>query len=133
MSFDSFLKDCVGYSFPNFDAGINIHHLLTHTSGIPDYFDEEFMNDFEDLWKELPMYTIKSPKDFLPLFQNKEMKFSTGERFSYNNVGFILLGLVVEQITGVEFTTYIEKNIFQKCGMLEFWILQNGSITRENS
>lgn len=117
LSFDSYLKDCVDASFPNFDAGITIHHLLTHTSGIPDYFDEEFMDDFELLWKDVPMYSIRSPKDFLPLFQNRPMKFSPGERFSYNNAGFILLGLVVEQMTGVKFTAYVEKNIFQKCGM----------------
>lgn len=66
------------------------------------------------------MYSIQSPKDFLPMFQNGQMKFSPGERFSYNNAGFILLGLVVEQITGMEFTDYVEKNIFQRCGMIEF-------------
>lgn len=119
LSFDTHLKDCVGHSFPHFDDEITIHHLLTHTSGMPDYFDEQFMDDFENLWKGLPMYSIRSPKDFLPMFQNKEMKFSPGERFSYNNAGFILLGLVVEQMTGMAFTAYVEKNIFHKSGMLD--------------
>lgn len=63
------------------------------------------------------MYSIQSPKDFLPLFQNNEMKFPPGERFSYNNAGFIVLGLIVEQTTGMAFTEYVEKNIFQPCGM----------------
>lgn len=119
LTFDTCLKDCVDFSFPNFDAGITLHHLLTHTSGIPDYFDEELMADFEELWKDIPMYSVKSPKDFLPMFQNRQMKFSPGERFSYNNAGFILLGLVVERATGIEFTAYVEKNIFHKCGMLD--------------
>jgi len=119
LTFDTYLKDCVDVSFPNFDIGITLHHLLTHSSGIPDYFDEEFMDDFEELWKALPMYSVQSPKDFLPLFQNKKMKFSPGERFSYNNAGYILLGLVVEHVTGLDFTAYVEKNIFQKCGMLD--------------
>ena len=119
LTFDTYLKDCVDFSFPNFDAGVTIHHLLTHSSGIPDYFDEEFMDDFEGLWKALPMYSVQSPKDFLPMFQNKQMKFSPGERFSYNNAGFILLGLVVEHLTGLNFTAYVEKNIFRKCGMLD--------------
>lgn len=119
LSFDSYLKDCLDISFPNFDPTITLHHLLTHSSGIPDYFDEEFMHDFEELWKDLPMYSIQSPNDFLPLFQNQQMKFSPGERFSYNNAGFIVLGLVVEQSTGLDFTEYVEKNIFQRCGMLD--------------
>lgn len=77
------------------------------------------MWDFEELWKDYPMYSMQSPRDFLPMFQNDRMKFSPGERFSYNNAGFILLGLVVEQITGMEFSEYVEKNIFQRSGMLD--------------
>jgi len=119
LSFDTYLKDCLDISFPNFDSTITIHHLLTHSSGVPDYFDEEYMDNFEDLWKDLPMYSIQSPKDFVPLFQNGVMKFSPGDKFSYNNAGYILLGLVVEQVTGVDFTEYVEKNIFQPCGMLD--------------
>lgn len=47
------------------------------------------------------------------------MKFTPSERFSYNNVGFIVLGLIVEQITGMNFQTYIEENIFRACGMVD--------------
>lgn len=119
LSFDSYLKDCLDFSFPNFDPEITIHHLLTHSSGVPDYFDEEFMSDFEEIWKQYSMYSMQAPKDFLPLFQNEQMKFSPGEKFSYNNAGFILLGLVVEQITRIEFTEYVDKNIFQRSGMLD--------------
>lgn len=119
LSFDSHLRDCIHIPFPNFDPNITIHHLLTHTSGIPDYFDEEVMNDYEELWKVLPMYSIQSPQDFLPLFQNGPMKFPSGDHFSYSNAGYILLGLVVENMTGMDFTTYVEKNIFQQCGMLD--------------
>ncbi|MEF2965369.1 serine hydrolase [Paenibacillus sp. M1] len=119
LSFDTYLKDCVDIKFPHFDPEITIHHLLTHSSGIPDYFDEEFMNDFEDLWKMKPTYTFQSPKDFLPMFQNETMKFKAGERFSYNNAGFIVLGLIVEQVTGMGFTAYVEKHIFERCGMAD--------------
>lgn len=119
LTFDSFLKDCLNFSFPNFDPKITIHHLLTHSSGIPDYFDEEIMGDFEELWKKYSMYSMQSPKDFLPLFQNGQMKCSPGEGFSYNNAGFILLGLVVEQVTGIEFSEYVDMNIFQRSGMLD--------------
>lgn len=117
VTFDTYLKDCLNFPFPHFDPDITIHHLLTHSSGIPDYFDEEFMSDFADLWRDLPVYNMNAPQDFLPLFQNGEMKFSPGDRFSYNNGGYILLGLIVEQLSGLSFPAYIEKNIFQSCGM----------------
>ena len=57
-----------------------MHHLLSHTSGIPDYFDEEVMDDYEALWAERPMYNIRAPKDFLPLFQDAPMKSAVRSR-----------------------------------------------------
>ncbi|QGH35502.1 serine hydrolase [Gracilibacillus salitolerans] len=117
LSFETKLKDCLDISFPHFDQSISIHHLLTHTSGIPDYFDEEVMNDFEELWIKYPMYTIRSLEDFLPLFQDNTMKLQVGERFHYNNAGYILLGLIVEQASNFSFSDYIQENIFNKAGM----------------
>ncbi|MBU0905791.1 MAG: beta-lactamase family protein [Firmicutes bacterium] len=119
LSFDSKLNECLDLPFPNFDEEITIHHLLTHTSGIPDYFDEEVMDDFEELWVENPMYRIRSLKDFLPLFQDQAMKFQPGERFHYNNAGYILLGLIVEQASHMNFTDYIQEHIFNKAGMVD--------------
>jgi len=119
IMFETRLLDCVDFVFPNFADNITIHHLLTHTAGVPDYFDEEMMEDFEDLWKALPMYSMRNLKDFLPLFQNEPMKFTPGKQFSYNNSGFILLGLIVEKVSGMRFTDYVEKNIFKKAGMID--------------
>ncbi|MBJ6360133.1 serine hydrolase domain-containing protein [Paenibacillus sp. GCM10012307] len=117
LSLDTRLSDCTDISFPLFDPGVTVHHLLTHSSGIPDYFDEEVMTGYEQLWVATPMYAMTSAASFLPLFQNKEMKFAPGERFSYSNAGFIVLGLIVEHLTGTTFTEYVEEHIFRVCGM----------------
>ncbi|MCW9129427.1 beta-lactamase family protein [Bacillus paramycoides] len=117
ITFHTKLKDCLHIEFPNFDKDITIHQLLTHSSGIPDYFDESIMDNFEDLWKQTPMYLLKGLSDFLPLFQNSTMMFTPGSKFHYNNAGFIILGLIIEQQTGLEFTEYIKKNIFMPIGM----------------
>ncbi|MFX3675169.1 MAG: serine hydrolase domain-containing protein [Paenisporosarcina sp.] len=117
ISFDSTLRESL--DFPFFDEKITIHHLLTHTSGMPDYFDEEIMDDFEELWIKNPMYHIRKLTDFLPLFQYKNMKSKPGELFHYNNAGYILLGLIVEQASGLVFTDYVEDFIFKKAGMMD--------------
>lgn len=117
LSLDTKLHECLDESFPHFDKNITVHHLLTHTSGVPDYYDEDFMDDFEELWIERPMYHMRRLHDFLPLFQNGEMKFAPGERFHYNNAGFILLGLIIEKISGEKFTDYVQARIFDKAGM----------------
>ncbi|MGA9289750.1 MAG: serine hydrolase domain-containing protein [Anaerobacillus sp.] len=117
LSFETKLMDCLDVSFPHFDENIKVHHLLTHTSGIPDYFDEDVMENFEDLWKQTPMYLLKSLQDFLPLFQNGEMVAEPGKTFHYNNAGYIVLGLIIEQQTGMAFQHYIKENIFKPAGM----------------
>ncbi|MFJ7973009.1 serine hydrolase domain-containing protein [Psychrobacillus sp. NPDC096389] len=117
LSFDTKLKECLDIPFPKFDENITIHHLLTHTSGIPDYFDEETMTDYEELWIDRPMYHMRRLHDFLPLFQHAQMKYSPGEKFHYNNAGFIVLGLIIEKVSGLLFKDYVQKHVFEKAGM----------------
>lgn len=118
LDFNTRLSNCLDIDFLHFDEAVTIHHLLTHTSGVPDYFDEDEMDDYEDLWEERPMYKVRSPKDFLPMFQYKRMDDVPGIGFKYNNTGYIILGLIIEQISGMAYSDYIEQNIFQKAGML---------------
>ncbi|MBU9722434.1 MULTISPECIES: serine hydrolase domain-containing protein [Bacillaceae] len=119
LTFETKLEDCLEANFPHFDEKVTVHHLLTHTSGVPDYFDEAVMDDFEDLWKQNPMYRIKRLEDFLPLFQDQKMMFSPGEKFHYNNGGFILLGLIVESISRQKFQDYVVEHIFSPAEMKE--------------
>jgi len=118
LGFDSRLLELVKADFPHFDPGITVHHLLTHTSGAPDYFDEEFMDDFEAMWKEVPVYTLHGPRDLLPLFQHQPMKFAPGMRFSYNNGGYVLLGLIIEAVTGQRYVDYVTENVLVPAGMV---------------
>ena len=118
LNLDDRLKDILEIDFPNFNPEITIHHLLTHTSGITSYFEEDINDDYEALWQDLPVYRVRQPRDFLPLFQHKGMKFAPGERFEYNDGGFILLGLVIEQVSGKSFREVIREQVFLPAGML---------------
>ncbi|WP_271853610.1 serine hydrolase [Planococcus maritimus] len=104
-------------TFPNFHA--TVHQLLCHTSGLPDYFDEEAQDDFEQLWQDIPMYRMQTPADFVPLFRELPPVEEPGARFRYNNAGYIALGLVIEQVTGEEFADYVEREVLAKAGMSE--------------
>ena len=117
LNLDTPLAACVNVEFPNYDPGITIEHLLTHTSGITSYFEEDVNPDYEALWQNTPMYGIRRPADFLPLFQNKPVKFKPGEKFDYNDGGYILLGLVTEAAGGRSFAEYIEEHVFVPAGM----------------
>lgn len=114
-------EDMIGKLLPidwrAIDPEISVEELLTHTSGIPDYFDESVMTEYEELWKNFPNYRIRSNRDLLPLFLDKPMAFSHGERFAYNNTGFVILAMIIEEVTGESFDVYLEKTVFRPSGM----------------
>ena len=90
---------------------------MNHTSGVPDYFDETVMAEYEDLWLEFPNYKIRRNSDLFPLFIQKPMLYPRGEKFQYNNSGYVLLAAIIEAVTGMEFDRYLKENIFDPCGM----------------
>lgn len=115
------IQDTLGSVLPldwhKIDTNITVEQLLMHTSGIPDYFDESEMSDYEDLWKDFPNYKIRSNADLLPLFIDKPMMFPRGTRFQYNNTGFVVLAMMIEAITSQPFDVYLQSNVFRFCGM----------------
>lgn len=117
LSFATKLNECVSLDFPRYSPDITIRHLLTHTSGIPDYIDEEKITDFDNIDLGVPYYELRGPKDYLAVFPEEAMKFAPGERFGYSNGGYILLGVVIEALTGMRYQDFIEQQIFQPIGM----------------
>jgi len=78
LDFATRLFDIVDVCFPHFSPEVTIDQLLTHTSGITSYFEEDVDDDYEAHWKDVPVYAICRPADFLPLFQHKQQKFPPG-------------------------------------------------------
>jgi CubicO group peptidase (beta-lactamase class C family) len=101
---------------------VTMHHLLCHTSGIADYCEEDedspaYLDDYADLWSEQPSYSLTRPADFLPLFGDLAPYRPPGQRFQYSNAGYIVLGLVVEELTGRPFTEVVQERVFEPAGM----------------
>jgi len=118
LSLSTRLQDCLALDFPHYPPEITIRHLLTHTSGIPDYYDEEKVTDFDNFFVSRPWYELKGPRDYLSVFPDEPMKFPPGARFSYSNGGYILLGVVIEEVTGLPYQRYVEQAVFKPAGML---------------
>ncbi len=96
---------------------VNVHHLLTHSSGIGDDADEEAGERYEDLWRDKPNYSVTATADFLPQFVHKPPNFPPGQGTRYCNCGYILQGLAVEKITGMPYREYVKENVFDRAGM----------------
>lgn len=99
------------------DERATVRHLLTHTSGIYDYYDEEIESDFENFFVEIPWYKLETPSDYLPLFQGRTLKFHPGERFSYSNGGFVFLGMLIEKLTGSLYREFMREHVLQAANM----------------
>ncbi len=90
---------------------ITIHHLLTHTSGLGSYFNETYMKGSRQLFRYVD--------DFKPLVNGEKPAFEPGKRFRYSNTGMLLLGVVIESVTGGSYFDYIRKHIYEPAGMTD--------------
>lgn len=117
LKLDTQIGQILDFDLKQIDPAITVEQLLTHTSGIPDYFDESIMNDYEELWVDYPNYKVRSNNDLLPLFIDKPMMYPCGSKFQYNNTGFVMLAMLIEKITQNPFNEYLEQSVFEPCEM----------------
>jgi CubicO group peptidase (beta-lactamase class C family) len=88
------------------------YHLLTHTSGIADDAEEEAGERYEDIFLDRPNYSVVETADYLPQFVGKPPNFAPGEGCRYCNVGYVLLGLMIERATGSTYRSYVAEHVF---------------------
>ena len=106
-------SDPLGKFFPDFpnDAfakKATIHHLLSHTSGVKEYWTEEFDRN---------RHGIRDTKQMLPWVYKVGTDFEPGAKFHYSNSNFILAGLIVERVSGMDYYEYVRKHITGPLGM----------------
>lgn len=110
MSFDSTLaKVLPDYPARDVAERVTIHQLLTHTSGIGGNIFSAEMFEHRDRYKR--------PRDYLPLIAKTPPEFAPGERFRYSNSGYVVLGAVVERVSGEDYFDYVKTHIFAPAGM----------------
>lgn len=102
-----FLPD---YPNPAVRERVTIEQLLTHRSGVPDFFNENFV--------KTPRDSLRSIADYIPLFYNEPLWFEPGTSQRYSNGGYCLLGAIIEQISGQTYYDYVREHIFKPAGML---------------
>ena len=97
--------------YPNKDVAnkVTIHHLLTHTSGMGDILTEEFDKSSKA--------SFRAVSDYFPLFVNELLKFEPGQDWEYSNAGFILLGAIIEKVSGQSYFDYMRESLYESAGM----------------
>lgn len=95
--------------YPTQGKRITVEHLLTHTSGIQSYTD---MSEWLPLWRK-----DMTLEELIGLFKDKPMLFEPGRSWSYNNSGFVLLGAIIEKVSGKTYEQFVDERIFKPLGM----------------
>nr|BFE74187.1 hypothetical protein GCM10020092_074880 [Actinoplanes digitatis] len=95
--------------YPNSEVAskVTVHHLLTHTGGTGDFFSPEYEEHRTEL---------RTVADYLRLFGERARRFEPGAWFDYSNYGFILLGAVIERVSGQSYYDYVDDHVFAPSG-----------------
>ncbi len=88
---------------------IRIEHLLTHTSGLGSYFNEEFMRSSRTRYRTVD--------EMMTLAKGDSLAFEPGTRWSYSNTGMLVLGKVIEKVTGQDYFTWVREHVYRPAGM----------------
>jgi CubicO group peptidase (beta-lactamase class C family) len=107
------LDDPIGAHLPDYPnkevaAKVTVRHLLTHTGGTGDIFGPEF---------EEHRLQLREHRDYLKLYGRRGLTQEPGARFEYSNYGFVLLGALIEQVTGGSYDDYVRDHVFRRAGM----------------
>lgn len=88
---------------------VTIHQLLTHTSGMQSFWEE---------YDKLAKVNFKTVADYLPLFADKKLVFAPGSDFLYSNSGYMLLGLIIEKVSGQNYFDFVKEHLYKPAKMI---------------
>ena len=96
--------------YPNKElaAKVTIHHLLTHTGGTGDFFGPEF---------DKHRLELRTLQDYVKLYGQRGVQFEPGSKWAYSNYGFLLLGVLVEKVSGQNYYDYVAEHVYKAAGM----------------
>lgn len=97
-------------AYPNREVAekVTIHHLLTHTSGMGSYINDKY---------RAARASFTTVASHFPLFVNDPLSSTPGEKFQYSNAGYMVLGAIIEKLSGQDYYTYIRERVFGPAGM----------------
>jgi D-alanyl-D-alanine carboxypeptidase len=88
---------------------VTVHHLLTHTGGTGDFFGPQF---------DAHRLELRTLQDYIKMYGSRGIAFEPGSRWEYSNYGFLLLGVLVEKVSGQSYYDYVAEHVYKPAGMI---------------
>jgi CubicO group peptidase (beta-lactamase class C family) len=128
LSLTTLVREVLGEDLPLIDDAVTVEQLLTHRSGIGDYFDEDIERPITDHVLTVPVNELDTTEAFLRVLDGYPMKFAPGERFSYCNGSFVVLALIAERVAGVPFHDLVVERVCDPAGMADTRFLRSDEL-----
>ena len=117
LSLETTARSLLGSDLPAIDDAVTIEHLLTHRSGIGDYLDEDAMDSVADYVLAVPVHRLDGAEAYLQILDGFPHAFAPGERFTYNNGGYVVLAILAERAAGRPYAELVHDRVTGPAGM----------------
>ena len=121
-------RSLLGDDLPLVGDDVTIEHLLAHRSGIGDYLDEDAVDSITDYVMPVPVHELATTEQYLSVLGGHETVSPAGERFAYNNGGYVLLALLAERASGVDFHDLVRTLVCEPAGMVDTAFLRSDEL-----
>ncbi len=128
LGLDTPVRSVIEDELDQIDPAVTVYHLLSHTSGIGDYLDEEAPGDIDDYVLTRPVHELASTADYVPMLRGHPAKFAPGARFAYCNGGFVILALVAEIAGKSSFYDLVDGRVLEPAGMASTSFLRSDEL-----
>lgn len=119
LALDTPARSLLGDDLPLVDDAVTVEHLLGHRSGIGDFFPEGPDLDITDHLLAVPVHELVDTEQYLPVLDGHPQEFPPGERFAYNNGGFVVLALLAERAAGRGFHELVVERVCRPAGLAD--------------
>ena len=120
-------RSLLGDDLPLIADDVTVEHLLAHRSGTGDYLDEN-ASGINDYVMPVSVHELASTEQYLPVLNGHPTVFGAGERFSYNNAGFVVLALLAERASGESFHELVRTRVCEPAGMVDTTFLRSDEL-----
>jgi CubicO group peptidase (beta-lactamase class C family) len=124
---DARVREWLGDDLPLIGGDVTVEHLLSHTSGIGDYLDEE-RDDLPEYAMPISVHRLATTEDYVQVLAGFPPKFAPGERFAYSNGGYVVLALVAERASGVSYHDLVAERVCAPAGMRDTAFLRSDEL-----
>jgi CubicO group peptidase (beta-lactamase class C family) len=117
LSLATTARSLLGADLPLIADDVTVEHLLTHRSGIGDYLDEQAHPDVDEYVMPVPVHQLVTAESYLAVLDGHPTVYSAGDRFTYNNGGYVVLAILAERASGTPYHDLVMDRVCHPAGM----------------